>query len=45
MKQAMLMIALTSLWSNGLAGFHPTPRLKFNDGEAKFFFIVLGFKL
>ena len=26
-KQAMFLIAKTSLWSNGLAGLHPTPRL------------------
>jgi len=29
MKQAMFLIAKTSLWSHGLAGLHPTPRFEF----------------
>jgi hypothetical protein len=37
MKQAMFLIAKTSLWSNGLAGFHPTPRLRLKDWQSQIF--------
>ena len=37
MKQAMFLIAKTSLWSNGLAGLHPTPRLKLLGWRSQIF--------
>jgi hypothetical protein len=42
MKQAMFLIAKTSLWSHGLAGLHPTPRFEFvYYGKPNFYFILI----